>query len=385
MEKETIKILLIEFDPQNITKIENVFAGQTGVAYEVLLLQKEEKVLNKVDKEDFDVILLSCDLPGSNGIEILSDLQYKDLKGPVIMMANKKDEEFSAQAMRMGAYDFVIRHEDFEKGLPLVMHNALITFRAAKERERLQDEISAKKAELEAANRRLKELDNLKSSFVSNVAHEFRTPLTIIKGNVDMVVKGRLGNVSPEQKDMLDGAINIANRLSRLVNDLLDISKIESGKLQLKKEPVNINEIVEQNIKIFDKILKDKKQILKKELAKKSLVVNADLDKTTQVFVNLLSNAIKYSPESGTIIVRSLDLEKEIMVEVSDTGEGIYLEDIDKIFDKFTRVTAEKKEGTGLGLPIAKDIVELHKGRMWVKSEVGKGSQFYFTLPKSGA
>ena len=385
MEKETIKILLIEFDPQNITKIENVFAGQTGVAYEVLLLQKEEKVLNKVDKEDFDVILLSCDLPGSNGIEILSDLQYKDLKGPVIMMANKKDEEFSAQAMRMGAYDFVIRHEDFEKGLPLVMHNALITFRAAKERERLQDEISAKKAELEAANRRLKELDNLKSSFVSNVAHEFRTPLTIIKGNVDMVVKGRLGNVSPEQKDMLDGAINIANRLSRLVNDLLDISKIESGKLQLKKEPVNINEIVEQNIKIFDKILKDKKQILKKELAKKSLVVNADLDKTTQVFVNLLSNAIKYSPESGTIIVRSLDLEKEIMVEVSDTGEGICLEDIDKIFDKFTRVTAEKKEGTGLGLPIAKDIVELHKGRMWVKSEVGKGSQFYFTLPKSGA
>jgi len=83
--------------------------------------------------------------------------------------------------------------------------------------------------------------------------------------------------------------------------------------------------------------------------------------------------------------VRSLDLEKEIMVEVSDTGEGICLEDIDKIFDKFTRVTAEKKEGTGLGLPIAKDIVELHKGRMWVKSEVGKGSQFYFTLPKSGA
>ena len=368
MEKKTIKTLLIEFGPQNITKIENVFAGQIDVSYEILLLQKEEKVLNKVDRGDFDVILLSCDIPGSNGIEMLSDLQYKELKGPVIMMANKEDEEFSAQAMRLGAYDFVIRNEGFEKGLPLVIHNALIAFRAAKERERLQNEIAAKKSELESANKRLKELDNLKSSFVSNVAHEFRTPLTIIKGNVDMVVKGRLGNVSPEQKDMLDGAVNIANRLSRLVNDLLDISKIESGKLQLKKKPVNINEIIEQNINIFDKILKDKKQTLKKELARKSLVVNADLDKTTQVFVNLLSNAIKYSPEGGTITVKSLDLEKEIMVEVSDAGEGICLEDIDKIFDKFTRVTAEKKEGTGLGLPIAKDIVELHKGRMWVKS-----------------
>ena len=382
MEKEAVKILLIEFDPHNITKIENVFARQADVSCEVLLLQREEKVLNKVDEEDFDLILLSYELSGFNGLEILSDLQYKDLKGPVIMMADKGCEEFSAQAMRLGAYDFVIRHEGFEEGLPPIIYNALTVFRAAKERERLQNEIAAKKAELEAANRRLKELDNLKSSFVSNVAHEFRTPLTIIKGNIDMVVKGRLGNISPEQKDMLGGAINIANRLSRLVNDLLDISKIESGKLQLKKEPVNINEIIEQSIKIFDKILKDKKQTLKKELAKKSLVVNADLDKTTQVFVNLLSNAIKYSPESGTIIVRSLDLEKEIMVEVSDTGEGIYLEDIDKIFDKFTRVTAEKKEGTGLGLPIAKDIVELHKGRIWVKSEPGKGSQFCFTLPK---
>ncbi len=382
MGKETIKILLIEFDPPKITKIKDVFANQTGVSYEVLLLQKEERVLNKVDEEDLDAILLSYELPGSNGLEVLSDLQYKDLKGPVIMMADEGCEEFSTQAMRLGAYDFVMRHEGFEEGLPLVIHNALTSFHAAKERERLQNEIVAKKAELEAANRRLKELDNLKSNFVSNVAHEFRTPLTIIKGNVDMVAKGRLGNVSPEQKDMLDGAINIANRLSRLVNDLLDISKIESGKLRLKKEPVNINEIIEQNIKIFDKILGDKKQTLKKELAKGALVVNADLDKITQVFVNLLSNAIKYSPERGAIAVRSLNLEKEVLVGVSDTGEGIYLEDIDKIFDKFTRVTAEKKEGTGLGLPIAKDIVELHKGRMWVKSEAGKGSQFYFTLPK---
>ena len=100
------------------------------------------------------------------------------------------------------------------------------------------------------------------------------------------------------------------------------------------------------------------------------------------MFVNLLNNAMKYTPESGQISIKTVNLEKEIMVEVTDTGEGVALDNLDKIFDKFTRVTAEKKEGTGLGLPIAKDIVSLHNGRIWVKSELGKGSQFYFTLPK---
>lgn len=382
MKKNTIKILLIDFNSQNILKIKNTFTASKEGLYEVAWLQKEENILKKVDTEEFDVILLSYDLPGANGLEILSDLQYKDLKGPVIVMADKGDEEFATQAMRVGANDYVIREEGFEKGLPLAIHNALGAFHAAKERERLNKEIAAKKVELEAANRKLKELDRIKSDFVANVAHEFRTPLTIIKGNLDMVIKGRLGQLVSEQKEMIDGAIRIANRLSRLVNDLLDISKIESGKMQLKKERLNMNKIIEENLLQFQKLMKDKKQFLKKELAKDMVDIEADLDKATQVFINLLSNAVKYSSEGGTITVKTLNLEKEIMVEVQDTGEGISPENIDKVFDKFTRVTAEKKEGTGLGLPIAKDIVVLHGGRMWVKSEEGKGSHFFFTLPK---
>lgn len=382
MEGETLKVLVIEFNAQNILKIKDMLLRSSNIPYEVSWVQKEENVLRKVEEEDFNVILISYDLPGANGLEILSDLQYKDLKGPVIMMADKRDEEFSAQAMRQGAYDFVIRDKGFEKGLPLVIHNALNAFRAAKERERLQKEIAVKNIELDAANRKLKELDRIKSDFVANVAHEFRTPLTIIKGNTDMVVKGSLGKVTAEQKDMLDGAIKIVNRLSRLVSDLLDISKIESGKLKLKKEKLNINKIIEDNLVVFDNIMEDKKQTLQKELAGDMPDITADMDKITQVFINILSNAVKYSPEGGSITIKSINLEKEIMVEVADTGEGVSPENIDKIFDKFTRVTAEKKEGTGLGLPIARDIVVLHRGRMWVKSELGKGSQFFFTLPK---
>jgi len=382
LENQALKVLIVDFSPANILRIKEALSRVSVVSYDISWLQKEESILKKIEEGRFDVILLSYNLPDSNGLEILSDLQYKDLDGPVIMMANRADEEFATQAMRDGAYDYIIREEGFENGLSLAIQNGLNEFNAKKERERLQKEIAAKKVELEAANRKLKELDRLKSDFVANVAHEFRTPLTVIKGNVDLVNKGGLGKVTTEQKEMLDSAINIANRLSRLINDLLDISKIESGKMELKKEMVDINKIIEENLVVFDKIIKDKKQKLQKSLSKDMPRINVDMDKITQVFINLLSNAMKYSPEGGEITVKTVNLEKEIMVEVSDTGEGVAPDNIDKIFDKFTRVTAEKKEGTGLGLPIAKDIVALHNGRMWVTSELGKGSHFYFTLPK---
>lgn len=382
MGNQVIKVLVVDFTQANILKIKESLSKVSDVTYEVSWLQREESVLRKIEEERFNVILLSYNLPDSNGLEILTDLQYRDLNGPVIMIADAKDEEFATQAMREGAYDYVIREKGFEEGLPVVIHNALNAFNAVKERERLQKEIAAKKVELEAANKKLTEIDRIKSDFVSNVAHEFRTPLTIIKGNIDLVNKGGLGNVTPLQKDMLDSAMNIVNRLSRLVNDLLDISKIESGKMELKKEPLDINKIIEENLVIFDKVIKDKKQRLQKNLSNDIPKIYADIDKVTQVFINLLNNAIKYTHEQGEITVKTVNLEKEILVEVSDTGEGVSPQNLDKIFDKFTRVTAERKEGTGLGLPIARDIVKLHNGRIWVKSELGKGSQFFFTLPK---
>jgi signal transduction histidine kinase len=372
----------VDFIGANIAKIKDSLSKVSGVSYDISWVQVGENILTKAEEGKFDIILLSYNLVDLNGLEILTNLQYKELSGPVVMLADAKDKEFAPHAIREGAYDCVIREKGFEDGLPVIMYNAMAVFRAAKEKERLQKEIAAKKLELEAANKKLQQLDKIKSDFVANVAHEFRTPLTIIKGNVDLVNKGGLGLVAPAQKEMLDGAINIVNRLSRLVNDLLDISKIESGKMELKKEPVEMNKIIEENTAIFDKLIKDKKQTLKKNLAKDLPGIIADKDKITQVFVNLLNNAIKYTPESKNITIETFNLDKEIMVGVSDCGEGVAPDDIDKIFDKFTRVTAEKKEGTGLGLPIAKDIVNLHKGRIWVKSEIGKGSQFFFTLPK---
>ncbi|NQV04761.1 MAG: histidine kinase, partial [Candidatus Omnitrophica bacterium] len=238
-----------------------------------------------------------------------------------------------------------------------------------------------KKDELEKINLKLKELDRMKSDFVANVVHELRTPLTIIKGNIDTIEKGYAGKVLPKQKEILGDVFRVSNRLARLVNDLLDLSKIESGKMKLDIEDVDIIEVAKEATKGFERLASDKKVGLKKEFPSRTVIIKADRDKITQVFINLMGNALKFT-DKGDVVVKIIELQDEVQVEVQDTGPGMTKEQVEKIFDKFVRVVAEKKEGTGLGLPIAKDIIELHKGRIRVESEPGKGSTFIFNLPK---
>ncbi len=238
-----------------------------------------------------------------------------------------------------------------------------------------------KKDELEKINLKLKELDRMKSDFVANVVHELRTPLTIIKGNIDTIEKGYAGKVLPKQKEILGDVFRVSNRLARLVNDLLDLSKIESGKMKLGIEDVDIIEVAKEATKGFERLASDKKVGLKKEFPSRTVIIKADRDKITQVFINLMGNALKFT-DKGDVVVKIIELQDEVQVEVQDTGPGMTREQVEKIFDKFVRVVAEKKEGTGLGLPIAKDIIKLHKGRIRVESEPGKGSTFIFNLPK---
>ena len=242
--------------------------------------------------------------------------------------------------------------------------------------------LASRKDELEKTNEQLKDLDRMKSDFVSNVVHELRTPLTIIKGNIDTIEKGYAGKVQPKQKEVLGDVFRVTNRLARLVNDLLDLSKIESGKMELKKEDLDIVEMAAEVVRDFEKVASQRNIGIKGDLPKTRIIINADKDKLTQVFVNLIGNAVKFT-NKGNVEVKIIELQDEVQIEIKDTGPGMTKEECEKIFDKFVRVVAEKKEGTGLGLPIAKDIIGLHKGRIRVESEPGKGSTFIFNLPKT--
>jgi signal transduction histidine kinase len=248
----------------------------------------------------------------------------------------------------------------------------------------IRDITEHKKAQeyLKEANRKLQELDQRKSDFVDNVSHEFRNPLSIIKESLGLLLDRIVGDINPKQEDLILTARSNINRLIRLVTDLLDIAKIESGKMSLAREQVDIIKLVKEIVSGYALEIAKKQLIYKEDIQPDAGFIWADRDKLTEVVINLLNNAIKYTSCGGTITVKLSGTDDEIRFEVRDTGSGIPKEYMDKIFDKFERIASERQEGTGLGLPIAKGIVDLHHGKIWVESQPGQGSSFIVVLPR---
>jgi len=234
---------------------------------------------------------------------------------------------------------------------------------------------------------REKEVDKMKTEFISTVSHELRTPLTTMKEFASIISDEISGKLTKEQKEYIDIIKGNIDRLARLINDFLDISKIESGKLELKKMLVDVADLAKTTLSTLNPEA-DRKHIEVKALFPAiAMNVYADADKITQVFTNLISNAIKFTPEKGEITVEIKDAQKEIECSVTDTGKGIAPDDMGRLFTRFQqfgRVEGGGAKGTGLGLAISKELVEMHNGRIWVESKVGEGSKFIFTLPKQG-
>lgn len=231
-----------------------------------------------------------------------------------------------------------------------------------------------------------KELENMKSIFVANVSHELRTPLVAVEKSVSMILSKAAGQISGTQEELLSIAERNLKRLSRLINDLLDMSKIEAGKLELKYEPYSAGDIINECINSLTTWAETKRISMVKKVEQDLPKVNIDPGRIIQVLTNLIGNAIKFTPDNGTITVEaSLRKEKACLeISIADTGIGIDKESISKVFDKFYQIgerTPTDIGGTGIGLSIAKEIVEMHDGKIWAESEKGRGAKFVFTLP----
>jgi signal transduction histidine kinase/CheY-like chemotaxis protein len=224
----------------------------------------------------------------------------------------------------------------------------------------------------------------MKNEFVSMVSHELRTPLTSIKGYVDLIVDGEAGEINEIQRDFLEIVQENSDRLVTLINDLLDISRIESGRVSLQIEPVEIDHVAEDVVETFAAVA-DQAGVELSCSAEEGLPrVAADKDRVGQVLMNLVSNAIKYSPDGGTAHIETVKKGGEVLVRVTDTGIGIEPEDQEKLFTKFFRVDSSLTReigGTGLGLSICKSVIELLGGEIGVESVPGEGATFFFTLP----
>jgi len=230
-----------------------------------------------------------------------------------------------------------------------------------------------------------KELDRLKANFVASVSHELRTPLVAIDKAIALILDEGAGAVSPAQKQFLTIAERNIKRLSTLINDLLDLSKLEAGKMDIKRRPSSIDKIIDEVVISFHSWAQAKALNIKKESEASSIPeINIDPDRIIQVLNNLIGNAMKFTPANGQISIEAKIGNQEVAVSVADTGIGIAPENLAKVFNKFYQVgerVSTDMNGTGIGLSISKQIIELHGGKIWVESEKGSGTKFIFTLP----
>lgn len=223
-------------------------------------------------------------------------------------------------------------------------------------------------------------INEMKDRFISEASHELRTPMTSIKGSLELLLGGYAGELSEPAMELLGICLTAVDRLVRLVNDLLDIAKIEAGEMELHLEPMNIIESINRSVRSINSLAQSHKVSIEVNSPKTIPEVLADRDRLEQVITNLLSNALKYSPPEGVVQIKVQPANGTIRVCVSDQGPGIPADQLNHVFDRFRQLQGAKK-GTGLGLTICRALIEQHGGRIWVESEPGHGASFLFELP----
>ncbi len=249
--------------------------------------------------------------------------------------------------------------------------------------QELEIKVEERTRQLTIALEEVKKISKRKSDFVSSVSHEIRTPLTSIKGYAAILLAGKLGALPEEIQSRLEKINRHSDELVHMVNDLLDISRIESGKVEIKKETLSLKAIADKIADLFSEQFKTKGISFSGNIPDDCQEILADRSQIERVFINLVGNALKFTPQNGKIEINASRANKIIQINVKDSGFGIPQDAQENIFEEFFRVDNtinQEVKGTGLGLTLVKHIIEAHQGRIWVKSKVGEGSTFSFTL-----
>jgi signal transduction histidine kinase len=266
----------------------------------------------------------------------------------------------------------------------IAIENATLYAQVSRYADELEAKVEARTRELQDTNRQLEAASQHKSEFLANMPHELRTPLNAIIGFSEVLLERMFGDLNEKQAEFLQDILSSGRHLLSLINDILDLSKVEAGRMELRLEPLNLPLAIESAI-TFVRERANRHGISLGLTADEMLgEFVADERKVRQILLNLLSNAVKFTPDGGQVSVTARLAEDHVEISVRDTGIGIAPEDQEVIFEAFRQVArgqGQKREGTGLGLTLAREYVELHGGKIGVQSEVGKGSTFTFTLP----
>jgi len=361
-------------------------------------------------KLDFGIIALVMLASLGAAYALASKLQ-RVISGPILHLAETAhmvsvEKNYSVRAVKQNEDELGLLIEGFNEMLSQIQHRDQ---KLERHREHLEEEVAARTQEisklnesleqrvtertaqlatvnetLELRNREVERMTRLKSQFLASMSHELRTPLNAIIGFADLLQDGTSGPINEKQKKFVKHVQQAGRHLLDLINDILDLSKIEAGQLNFQPENFSPEGALPEVLSVI-KPLAMKKHIEVCTELEPGLTLYADRVRFKQIIYNLLSNAIKFTPDGGQVKVESARMEKFVRFSVTDTGVGIRLEDREAIFEEFRQVgqtTRGVTEGTGLGLAICKRLVGQHEGRIWVESEIGKGSRFSFTLPE---
>ena len=336
------------------------------------------EALQQAVKNTFEVILLDISISEMGGIDALKELKMKYPTTEVIMVTHRDKVPSAITCIEKGAYGYLVKPLDFNQ-LHLEVNRAL-------ERRRMALALDEYHKNLELKVEELQNLNEQKNRFLGMAAHDLRNPLATIRGLSELLLEedsSEEGLNEEEAKEFLQIINTTSHDMLHLVNDLLDVSQIESGKFDLRLDQADLSELVEKRAAML-KIMAAKKKISLDMHTGRVLVCLMDKERITQVFDNLVSNAIKFSPEKTTVRIDTVADGAMAKVTVHDEGPGINENDRHKLFGEFQKLSARPTAGeksSGLGLAIAKKIVEAHKGEIGVENTNGKGSAFYFTIP----
>ena len=323
--------------------------------------------LRKVRELTPDLVLVDLKMPGISGMEVLEKIGKIDSTIISVVITGYATIESAVEAMKRGAYDFLPK--------PFTPDELRIIVKRGLEKRKLALEYLSLRREKE----------KIEKNFISMVSHEMRRPLIDVQEYLEVVVGGITGELTPQQKEMLEKASGQINILLVLIKDWLDMSRIEAGRMLENLESLDLSQILHKTVDLLREKIKNKKITLEVSISSHLPLIKGEKLSIERVFTNLICNAIDYNREEGKISVKAKEEGEYVVIEVSDTGIGISQKDIPFIFDEFFRVKNRKTQhitGSGLGLSIVKKIVEAHGGSIEVRSEEGKGSTFIVFLPK---
>lgn len=360
-EENVIRVLLIEDDEDDYVITRELLAEIVGMKFKLDWISTPEAGLEALSSSQHDVCLMDFRIGSTTGIDLLRRAVGLDIQIPIILLTGQNQREIDVEAMKSGASDFLVKGTI---NAPMLDRS----IRYAIERARVK--------------RQERDVIQMREDFIANVSHQLRTPVTSLKGYLELLAKNQVPEPAVREEFLLR-AFEDTKRLSGLVNDLLDTSRWEGGYFQLRLEDTDLSAVVANSIKAVEGIATSKKIPLIQSASQGPISVKADAHSLEQVLTNLLSNAIKFSEPPHPIKVDIEIGNGMVTIRVIDEGPGIPVTELEKVFNKFYQAEGGQKQagvGSGLGLYIANKIIEAHGGHMGVDSEVGKGSTFSFSL-----